>query len=505
MITSPPRRGVRAALAATSVRARILSVVVVLSALGLAAAGLTAHALQVRALDARSAADLTASYSEFQQLATNGRDPATGKAFATPRALVRATMQLKVPARHEGMIGFIDGRLAFTAAESTALRLEDDAELLAALADPGHDTRSRVRTLTTTHTTYTYLVIPVALAGSAETGAIVRAYDRDAERADLSRTYRTFALVGLGSLLGVAAVGWILAGRLLRPVRALDDAARTITADGDLARRIPVTSSDDLGRLTVTVNGMLDRIEDAFSSQRRLLDDVAHELRTPVTIIRGHLELMDVDDPTDVRSSRDVALGELARSSRLLDDLMVLATAARPDFVSLAPVDLGRLTDDMHDALRGLADRTWRIDARADAVVELDAQRITQAVVQLAANAVRHTDDDDEIAIGTRLVTGDDAVLVAEVFVRDTGPGIPADQRSRVLERFARGSSAGTPGDGAGLGLSIVQAIAHAHGGTLAIDDAPGGGALLTLRVPAPSATPDPPAAPTTDPATPRS
>ncbi|MGP7959712.1 sensor histidine kinase [Sanguibacter sp. A247] len=504
MITPPRPRSLRAALAATSVRARILSVVVVLSALGLAAAGLTAHALQIRALDARSAADLTASYSEFQHLATTGRDPDTGKAFATPRALVRATMQLKVPARHEGMIGFINGKLAFTATESTALRLEDDAELLAALANPGDEVESRVRTLTTSRTTYTYLVIPVALAGSVETGAIVRAYDRDAERASLNRTYRTFALVGLGSLLGVAAVGWILAGRLLGPVRALDDASRTITDDGDLGRRIPVTSSDDLGRLTVTVNGMLDRLEEAFSSQRRLLDDVGHELRTPVTIIRGHLELMDVDDPDDVRASRDVALAELARSSRLLDDLMVLATAARPDFVTLAPVDLGRLTDDMHDTLRGLADRTWRVDARADVVVELDAQRITQAVVQLAANAVRHAGDGDEIAIGTRLVTDADAAPVAEIFVRDTGPGIRADQRDRLLERFARGDAA-THGAGAGLGLSIVQAIAHAHGGTLTIADAPGGGALLTLRIPVHVAVPDPLAAPTTSPETPRS
>lgn len=502
-MTAPAaRRGPRARLAATSVRARILSVVVILAALSLAAAGLTAHALQVRVVDSRVAADLRASYTEFQQLATNGRDPATGETFASPRALVRATMQLKVPARNEGMVGFVDDRLAFTAAETTALRLEDDPELLRAVSTPGHESASRVRTLTTSRTTYTYLVIPVVLAGSPETGAIVRAYDRDAELTSLRRTYGTFTLVGLGSLVGVAAVGWVLAGRLLRPVRELDDAARAIGDSDDLTRRIPVTSGDDLGRLTVTVNGMLDRLEEAFASQRQLLDDVGHELRTPVTIVRGHLELMDVDDPDDVRAARDVALAELARSSRLLDDLMVLATSSRPDFVTTAPVDLGRLTDDLHDTLRGLADRRWRVDARADAVVEIDAQRITQAVVQLAANAVRHTADGDEIAIGSRLVPddGDGDGTVAEVFVRDTGPGIPADQRASVLERFSRGPGAHAQPDGAGLGLAIVRAIVDGHGGDLLVDDAPGGGALLTLRLPAPGAAHHP-----TDPDTPGS
>lgn len=500
MSATAPRRGLRARVAATSVRARILSVVVALAALSLAAAGLTAHSLQMRVVDARISADLRASYSEFQHLATDGRDPATGDAFTSPRALVRATMQLKVPARNEGMIGFVDDRLAFTAAETTALRLEEDAELLAVLTAPGHETHSHVRSLTTDRTTYTYLVIPVVLSASQETGAIVRAYDRNAELATLRRTYATFALVGLGSLLGVAAVGWILAGRLLRPVRELDEAARAIGDGTELARRIPVTSGDDLGRLTVTVNGMLDRLEEAFASQRRLLDDVGHELRTPVTIIRGHLELMDPDDPDDVRAARDVALAELARSSRLLDDLMVLATSSRPDFVTPEPVDLGRLTDDLHDTLRGLADRRWRVDARADAVVPLDAQRVTQAVAQLAANAVRHTADGDEIALGSRLTTDDDGTTVAEVFVRDTGPGIPAEERARVLERFARGPGAHEHRDGAGLGLAIVQAIAHAHGGTLVVEDAPGGGALLTLRLPAPGAATHP-----TDPDTPGS
>ncbi len=500
MSATTPRRGLRARFAATSVRARILSVVVVLAALSLAAAGLTAHSLQMRVVDARISADLRASYSEFQHLATDGRDPATGDAFTSPRALVRATMQLKVPARNEGMIGFVNDRLAFTAAETTALRLEDDAELLAALTAPGHETQSRVKSLTTDRTTYTYLVIPVVLSASQETGAIIRAYDRNAELATLRRTYGTFALVGLGSLLGVAAVGWILAGRLLRPVRELDEAARAIGDGTELARRIPVTSGDDLGRLTVTVNGMLDRLEEAFASQRQLLDDVGHELRTPVTIVRGHLELMDPDDPDDVRAARDVALAELARSSRLLDDLMVLATSSRPDFVTPEPVDLGRLTDDLHDTLRGLADRRWRVDARADAVVALDAQRVTQAVAQLAANAVRHTADGDEIALGSRLTTDDDGMTVAEVFVRDTGPGIPAEERARVLERFARGPGAHKHRDGAGLGLAIVQAIAHAHGGTLVVDDAPGGGALLTLRLPAPGAATHP-----TDPDTPGS
>ena len=223
----------------------------------------------------------------------------------------------------------------------------------------------------------------------------------------------------------------------------------------------------------------LDRLEGVFRSQRTLLDDVGHELRTPLTIVRGHLELMDADDPRDVIAARDVALFELARMSRLVDDLMTLARVDRPDFVRPAPTDVGRLTDDLLDTLRPLAERRWVVDARADGVAHLDTQRIAQAVVQLAANAARHSPDGSTIAIGSET----DADGTCRIWVRDEGEGIALDEQPRIFDRFYRGSSL-DDSEGSGIGLSIVSAITTAHGGTVTVRSRPGQGATFTMTFP---------------------
>ena len=317
-----------------------------------------------------------------------------------------------------------------------------------------------------------------AEAVDASPGALVIAYDRDSERARSTQVFATLALMSAIALVTVAVVGWFLAGRLLAPIRRLDETARRIT-DSDLTLRIPVTGSDDLAGLTVTVNAMLDRLERVFRSQRTLLDDVGHELRTPLTIVRGHLELMDPHDPADARAARDVALSELARMSRLVDDLMTLATVDRPDFVRPTPVDVGRLTDDLLDTVHTLAPRRWLVDARADGLVALDAQRITQAVVQLTANAVRHTTTGATVALGSAI----DADGACRVWVRDEGEGIAAAEQGRIFDRFHRGASRTSEG-GSGIGLSIVAAIATAHGGEVLVTSAPGRGSTFTLRIP---------------------
>ena len=116
-----------------------------------------------------------------------------------------------------------------------------------------------------------------------------------------------YAVVGLVILLAAGTAGWLLVGRFLRPVAMLRDTARKIS-ESDLSQRIDVVGRDDLAELTITVNAMLDRVENAMVSQRQLLDDVGHELRTPVTIVQGHLELMDAGDPADVNQAREIAL-----------------------------------------------------------------------------------------------------------------------------------------------------------------------------------------------------
>jgi signal transduction histidine kinase len=220
---------------------------------------------------------------------------------------------------------------------------------------------------------------------------------------------------------------------------------------------------------------MLARLEHAFAGQREFLDDAGHELRTPLTILRGHLELLDGDDPAELDRTRELLLDEVDRMSRLVDDLIMLTKADRPDFFTFADVDVGGLVDRVAEKVRPLGDRDWRIDARADVSACLDEQRLTQALVQLAQNAVKHTRPGDTVALGADVAPAGRSV---RLWVRDTGPGVPDAQKAAIFARFARGEKeqpydAGDAAHGGfGLGLSIVSAIAAGHGGSVWVEDA---------------------------------
>ena len=224
---------------------------------------------------------------------------------------------------------------------------------------------------------------------------------------------------------------------------------------------------------------MLDRLEDAFDAQRNFVDDAGHELRTPITVIRGNLELMG-DDPTERRETVALVTAELDRMSRIVDDLLVLAKAEQPDFVHHEYVDLGELTRDLATKAQAFDGRTWEIDSAEEAVIFADEQRITQAVMNLMRNAAEHTPREARVAVGSR-VEGDKA----SIWVRDGGPGIPREEQERLFQRFARGQSGRRATGGAGLGLAIVKAIVDAHGGTIRVASTPGLGAMFTIELPA--------------------
>ena len=304
------------------------------------------------------------------------------------------------------------------------------------------------------------------------------------EHEELNRTMRTYTLVALLSLGLITTIAAFQSGRLLAPLRVLEETARDITAT-DLSRRIPEQGNDDITALTRTINSMLERLDSGFTDQRQFLDDAGHELRTPLTVLRGHLELLDPDDPDEVRETRDLLLSESDRMSRLVGDLIVLAKTRRPDFLTPEPVDVAALTPTLLATARGLGDRDWQLDRVAEGTVTLDEQRITQAVLQLADNAVKHTDPGDTVAIGSSLTGG-----TLRLWVRDTGPGVPEHHRDTIFERFGRGDVR-SGDEGFGLGLSIVRAIAEAHRGTVTVGDARPGherpGARFELVLPAPS------------------
>jgi two-component system OmpR family sensor kinase len=221
---------------------------------------------------------------------------------------------------------------------------------------------------------------------------------------------------------------------------------------------------------------MLDRLEGAFDAQRHFLDDAGHELRTPLTIVRGHLELLE-EDPTKRARTIELVLDEVKRMGRIVEDLILLAKSEEPDFLQLEPVDVTTLTNDLHEKATALGARTWRIDAVGRGIIVADGQRLTQAVVQLAQNAVEHTEPGAEIGLGSAVSPGG-----ARFWVRDTGSGVTPADRERIFERFERGANADH--EGAGLGLAIVTAIARAHGGRAQLDGAGEAGATFSITVP---------------------
>jgi signal transduction histidine kinase len=451
---------------------------VLLVALALSGAGFVVYALQGQRLERIATEQVRQEISEFEAFQGNTNDT-----FTSPEGLIRAFLRRNTPAGNELLMALTGGRPTLYQAgvrvhedfQKRETLDEIDPQFLSTLAGADPDGES-LRVDTDRYGTAVVSVKPVLSTNDTPDSAFVIAYFVKGERAELIDTMRTYTIVAAISLLLVTASAYAVAGRLLRPVRQLQEAARAISHT-DLTRRIEARGNDDLTELTRTVNDMLDRLQEAFAAQRQFLDDAGHELRTPITIVRGHLELVDAADPVDVEQTVDLVTDEVDRMSRLVDDLILLAKSRRPDFLRREPVAVAALTDDVADKLRGLGDRTWSVDERADVTLHLDPQRITQALAQLASNAVRYTSPGDTIAIGTRAV-GNDLLL----WVRDTGTGISYEHQQQVFERFYQVN--GDKRGGGGLGLSIVKAIAHAHGGTVGVRSVVGEGATFTLSVP---------------------
>lgn len=485
------RRGQR--LRGISVRTRILGAVVGLAALALVVAGYTAFFIQQIQVENRIDAELQADSEQFRLLHDVGVDPSTGESFASPADLVRTAMERIIPTRNEGIVGLVDGRVRYTSPVSP-VPLEDDTEFIEAIRPYALSDRAGFTSVTTTTTTYRAAIVPVhgtpgaaqdqGVEGEQDVAAFVMAYDLSAERAVFSDGFRTYAAVAVVSLLVVGLVGWLVAGRLLHPVRVLATTAHRIGRE-DLSERIPVSGGDDLAQMTRSVNDMLDRLEGAFRAQDQLVHDVSHELRTPLTILRGHLEVLDIGDREDVAATRELTLDELKRMNRVVDDLTTLAQAEHPDFIQPAPVELGQLTDEVYDKARGLGDRPWLVDARAEGRVLLDRERITQAWLQLAANAVKFSPPGSAIALGSRVRDG--RLLLS---VRDQGRGIAEEDVEKIFTRFAR---ADRSAPGSGLGLPIVAAIAVAHHGEVQVESEVSVGSTITMALPDTGVPTDPP------------
>lgn len=475
------RAAPRRVFSAWSIRARVIAAVLALTGIALTLSGLVVYNRGDSLTEQRISADLNRVVDEFGKLATEGVDPKTGLPFVDAERLLQVAVQRSVLAPSEGVMGILNGRgVRWAAQTAVVFRPEDDPEFVQAMLNLATANTVSQGRLTTSMRNYRYLVVPVSFGDAPPSGALVRAVDFGAEEQLLAEVWRSYLLVALGSLLLVGLLIWILVGRLLEPISWMRRTAERIT-DTDLTQRIPVRGSDDLSALGVTMNGMLDRLEGAIGAQRELLDDVGHELRTPLTIIRGHLELLDVNDADDVIATRALLLDETDRMGRLVEDLLTLARAERPEFLQPEAADIARLTDETLAKASGLGQRHWVLDELADVEVTLDPQRIAQAWLQLAANAVRFSADGSTIGMGSRL-DGHELRLWA----RDEGVGIAPTERELVTKRFGRGTATadGSAAGGTGLGLAIVAAIARAHHGRVDIQSELGRGSTISIVLP---------------------
>ncbi len=429
--------------------------------------------------DASAQSELVHEGEKLRAFATQG-DPVSGQPFTDVSTLLSSFMTHNLAERDETFFSLVGGKPDRRSASPAPARLDLDHAFVARAAATDRPIRGRVST--TAGDAY-YAVFPVAVQGSPQQGALVAVeFLRDAHQQAWSFV-RVLGLVGAGSLVLAGLAGWLIAGQVLAPIRTVRRTAEQI-GESDLTRRISVSGTDDVALLAHTFNRMLDRLETAFATQRQFLDDAGHELRTPITIIRGHLELAG-SDPAEQEQTRALVTAELDRMSRIVDDLMVLAKAERPDFLIKGPVDATDLVVETLTKVKTIAVRRWVLDEVAEATMTADGQRLTQALTQLVSNACRHTGDGDTIALGSRV---EDGRLL--LWVRDTGTGIPEERQEQIFQRFFRGD--GERGGGAGLGLTIVQSIATAHGGLVRLASAPGRGSTFTLDLPfAPAPLPD--------------
>ncbi len=338
-----------------------------------------------------------------------------------------------------------------------------------------------------------YRVLVSSLPASG--GVLIVAASLDDVNATLHRLLIIELLIAAGLLAVLAVTTFWLLRRGLRPLERMSEIAGGI-AQGDLDVRLsPAKEGSEIGRLGLALNGMLERLEDAFARRdrseaqlRRFVSSASHELRTPLTSIRGYAELLRRGArhrPEDLDKSISRIESEATRMGGLIDDLLLLARLDEERPLALSSTDLAVIARDAVDDARAREpQRPITVDAGRPVIVSGDEPRLRQIVANLLENAQVHTPPGAPVRVEVG-VRGGMAVLA----VIDSGQGIDPEQLPHVFERFYRGTPPGS-GDaaprteGSGLGLAIVKTIAEAHGGTATITSRPGDGARFELLLP---------------------
>lgn len=461
-----------------SLRARIVGVAVLLLTVCGTGSTLLADRLLGMRMWERVAGSLAEELDDFDRYtaaagARSGRLPADTDA----RSHLRSFLDYNTPAREQALVavagGAVEGIVSerFLLPQLPAPLLQRWAQDTARAAPPPasggrFDTElgaaayeiRRVRDATGTHGALILVTLP---AGE------LREVD---ELRSVALTV-TLATILLGSL-----AAFLLVGRLLGPMRQLGDTARAISRS-DLGPRLEVRGDAEVDEMARSFNAMVDRLEETVTDMRDLAQDTAHELRAPLTVCR--CELMAIRDGLAAPDGpARVAIGEIDRMSRLVADLQTLGEL-RHAGLQACDFELAQWTRGVFERTRALGPRAWQLEALGQGHVRADPDLLSQAVLNLARNAVQHTAPEAPVAIGSVVEAGE-----AHIWVRDWGPGVAEAERAHIFERFARGRDAAERYPGAGLGLAIVRGVARAHAGRVELESRPGAGATFTLSLP---------------------
>ena len=459
-------------------RVRTLLFILGLTLTGLALAGVATFSVMMSNTVERVDRELLQEIDELEAISELQTE--SGSPFTSVTALLETATESAVPSQSESVLALVNGKPKFRPA------LQDfeltTPEVLGAIRDAEADGST---VLTTVHSPIVgdlrVAIASVEVSGDSARGTFVVAHAIEQTKGIVATTAWIYALVSTATLIVMGVLAWVATGTLLQPLERLTHAVEDVSADNLSHRVPPVEGQDEIAILSRNFNLMLDRIDEGYETQRQFLRDAGHELRTPITIVSGTIEMLDPADE-DFDESKEIALDELERMGRIVGDLSTLARSDAPTFVQPEVVDLEAFSQALRGRLTKLAERPWNITGDVAGTAHFDRQRMMQALVQLSANAVAYSPEGTAIDVSVRALERG-AELFLGFAVRDRGKGLSQEDQVRVFERFVRIDTHATA-QGSGLGLPIVKAIAEAHRGRVEVESAVGHGATFTILIP---------------------
>ena len=315
------------------------------------------------------------------------------------------------------------------------------------------------------------------MIGTLQVGASLSVVD-----ATRSNLLSVMAVIAVVAVLMAGIGSWIVLGRALSPLEAITDTVDQINRADDLSRRIPFQeqNEDEIGDLVVSFNQTLERLESLFTSQQRFLADVSHEFRTPLTVIKGNVDLIRHMKQADEESLSSID-HEAGRLTRLVGGLLMLAQAESGKLtLVLKPVELDLLLTEVFTEMRVLAGSKVHVHLNEidQVMVNGDRDRLKQVLLNLVSNAIQYTPQGGDVFLSMTKIG-----LQARIIVRDTGPGIPAEDLPHIFDRFYRAEKSRTRSttSGFGLGLSIANWIVEHHGGQIKVESKEGKGTTFVI------------------------